>query len=92
MYIKEREQKMHQEIGNIMRGKDPFIACLESRKTRKTMCPFIMNMPELCRAALSSSMIDKNGCIDDSHDRCPLFLINKSGRDTDLNESSIQMI
>jgi hypothetical protein len=42
------------------------------------MCPFIMNKPELCKAALSSWMIDDEHCSSEAYDRCPIFLINKS--------------
>jgi hypothetical protein len=90
--MREKCQKMQEDMEHIIREKESFVECLESRKICETMCPFIMNKPELCKAALSSSMIDKNDCTGNSSDRCPLFLINKSGRDTDLNESSIQII
>jgi hypothetical protein len=56
------------------------------------MCPFIINTPELCKAALSSLMIDVKDCLSESHDRCPIFLINKSGCNTDLNESDVQIL
>jgi len=50
------------------------------------MCPFIINKPELCEAALSSLMIDDKHCSSAAYKKCPLFLINKSRQDNGLNE------
>jgi hypothetical protein len=44
------------------------------------MCPFSINKPELCRAALSSLMIDDRECFGEAYNRCPIFFVNQSGK------------
>ena len=43
------------------------------------VCPYRTAKPELCLAALASSMIDKRGCSSQGHKDCAIFLLVKSG-------------
>jgi hypothetical protein len=54
------------------------------------MCPFFNSKPELCKAALSSLMIDKKYCFSETYDRCAIFLIKKSRKGGDRNVSKFQ--
>ena len=65
---------------------------METKLTCETMCPLIINKPDLCKAALSSLMIDDKACLNESHNRCPIFLINESGCNADLNVSDVQVL
>lgn len=38
-------------------------------------CPFSMNRPELCKAALSSLMIDEKCCQSETYEICAIYLI-----------------
>lgn len=42
------------------------------------MCPFCTIKHELCKAALSSLMIDKEYCSSEAYDRCAIFLVIKA--------------
>ncbi len=46
------------------------------------MCPLRMNKPELCKAALSSLMIDRAQCVNGAYVECAIYAI-ESQRSTD---------
>ena len=54
------------------------------------MCPFSVNSPELCKAALTSLMIDEKYCCCKAYETCPLFLINKSRMGNAFSEVTLQ--
>lgn len=39
------------------------------------MCPLRMNKPELCKAALSSLMVDVKYCLNGAYVRCAIYAI-----------------
>jgi hypothetical protein len=55
------------------------------RRTSMQTCPLITNRPELCKAALSSLMIDKKCCRSQAYGRCPIYSI-ESKQENDLDE------
>jgi hypothetical protein len=51
------------------------------------MCPFSKNGYALCIAGLESLMVDRKYCFGAKYKECPIFLINKSIRSIDFNET-----
>lgn len=50
---------------------------LQASDDFKTMCPYCAIKPELCVAALASSMIHKQECFSTGYHDCAIFLVNK---------------
>jgi len=51
----------------------------------KTMCPTSNNRSKLCEASLSLLTIDKQYCISQSYERCPIYSIETRQHDLTFN-------
>jgi hypothetical protein len=68
------EKKRHITVSMVFPLQDP--------DEHKTMCPYCTMKPELCIAALASSMINKQECFSGRYHRCALFPVNnRKGRE-----------
>jgi hypothetical protein len=54
------------------------------------MCPMSKNRYKPCEASLSSLIIDKQYCINQSHERCPIYLMETRQHDLNIQPYSIK--
>ncbi len=56
------------------------------------MCPLSMKKPGLCKAALSSLMIDMTNCRDEAYLKCPIYAIESQWSSDNGRRESLQKV